>query len=327
MKKIIIRIAIVFIVLILILLIASPLVISYYRGKATLHTFEMSSDERLKKATKIKWLENMKIGDVIFNKPAFSIPVQIEGIEAKNLFMQFDSGSPYSMLYGNKLKLLKKHIKMVQDSVEGDYVKNAKIHFGATTLSANKLPVKYIYKEKELDSTFIQIGTLGYDAFSDRTLILDFKNEEISITEKPAEDLGFSLNYIDSPSVDKFPLFFKAKINDKKVRLMYDTGSSLFPIITNSKKINEINPEIKIDTLCCAESWGKSEPIYRKQTDATVAIGGVNFKDQYFYASPRLDILNNVPGWLFYGITGNILFDDKIVVIDTKNNVFGIVKD
>jgi hypothetical protein len=32
------------------------------------------------------------------------------------------------------------------------------------------------------------------------------------------------------------------------------------------------------------------------------------------------------PNWFFFGLTGNKMFDKTIVVIDTKNNKFGIEK-
>jgi len=101
-------------------------------------------------------------------------------------------------------------------------------------LNAQKIP---IYGEKDIsmiDSAY-KIGTTGYDAILNRTLILDFKNNRFSITNKSIDDLGYSVKLVDC-SVNKYPAFISAKIGNKKVRFMFDTGSSIFPAETSIKK-------------------------------------------------------------------------------------------
>jgi hypothetical protein len=313
-------------ILILLSLIAIPVYISYWRNSSTVETFKEFSEPKEVSFSKIKW-QNDSLGNEIIEKVALFVPVKIDGING-NLFMQFDSGTQTTILYGKTLDELIRESNSVktfynQDSLR--FLEKPTITIANTKFKAEKIRIASTLGSKDIDTSFINIGTIGFDAFVNRTLILDFKNNKLAITEKEAENLNYSLNYIKDASVDKFPLLIPSKINGNNVRLFYDTGSSMFSLLTSNNKLDNINSN-RIDTLCCINNWGRKIPIHRKEMNVSVEIGEYSFDNKYVYGCEVLDMVDYLPNWFLFGITGNKMFDNKIVVIDTRNNKLGIKK-
>ncbi len=48
------------------------------------------------------------------------------------------------------------------------------------------------------------------------------------------------------------------------------------------------------------------------------------YRNQSVYGCEVLDMVDYIPSWYLFRMTGNRLFNNKIIVIDTKNNKFGI---
>ena len=312
------------ITLVAILLISIPLYISYWRNSSTINTFHSFTESEDISFANIKWVDDF-LGKEKIEKIAFHVPVQIEGLK-ENLFMQFDSGTQTTLIYGKTLNELIKSNSTIETFYDLDslkYIKNPIVKIAENQFTADKLRIATSLGDTVIDSTKILIGTIGFDAFVNRTLILDFKNDKLAITKKSAAELDYNLNYIDNSSVNKFPLLIPAKIGNKKTKLFYDTGSSMFSLITSNERLENMNAN-KTDSLCCISNWGRQLPVYRKKLNIPIEIGDSSFDNQSIYGSEVLNMVNYIPSWYLFGMTGNRLFNDKIVVIDTKNNAFGI---
>ncbi len=264
------------------------------------------------------------------HKMGLFIPVKIKGIDEK-FYMQFDLGMNITVFYGRVLKKVLKNYPNFKTSMSKDgveYLDNVHLELANSKLKLYAAKIKILsgMDFSKLDSAYV-IGTIGYDAILNRTLILDFKKNRFSITDKSINNLGYSLKYIDC-SVNKFPVFISAKIGDQKVRFLFDTGSSMFPAITSIKKLNAIKNAGKVDTLGYIQAWGKDYKILRRKLSVPIKIGNNLFYDKYVYATAQKSqqVFNYFPNWYIFGITGNVLFDGKVIVIDTKNDKFGIVE-
>jgi hypothetical protein len=303
--------------------IAIPIGINYLRDKSTLLTFDRFSESPALAFVRIRW-DSTTVAGISFDKAAFFIPVKVKGIK-KPVFMQFDSGSSSSLFYQKTLQAIGSELKTLFSQKDSTlYATDVDLEIGSAHLHANKMEIREDMGTTNLDTSFIVIGTIGYDAVRDRTLIMDFKHDQLAITQAQPDNLNKRINYIPGVSVNKFPFLIKAKIGDDEVTLGYDTGSSLFPLITSINKVANLDKQQKLDTLCCVSSWGVDHPIYRKKFHQPIQLGNTVFTDQYVYGTQQFSALDYVPGWLFYGGTGNSLFLNKIVYVDTRNNKFGL---
>jgi hypothetical protein len=105
---------------------------------------------------------------------------------------------------------------------------------------------------------------------------------------------------------------------------MFDTGSSLFSIMTDKKHYDEFTGDTPVDSLG-VPSWGKTLEFYGKKLNKSLQFGSLSLPQNNVY------MVNNV--WdNFYkneniiGLTGNALFLDKVIAIDFKNKKFGVYK-
>ena len=301
--------------------------VSYWRSSSTIKTFTEFTESTNIELSNIVWTSG-SLGDTKIEKYAFYVPVKIDGLQG-NLFMQFDTGTSKTVIYGRTLDAISNSGNAIETFYNMDsirYFKNPNIKIGSAKLKGDKIKVlSKMGKNEIIDSSFIVIGTIGFDAVVDRTLILDFKNDKFGLTSKDSDSLDYSLEYVDDASVDRFPFLIPVKLGDLKTKLFYDTGSSMFPILTSNKKLQNINKN-NIDTLCCVTNWGKKLPVYRKEMSLPIVFGNSTVANKYIYSAELLDNMDYSPNWFLFGMTGNAIFDDKIIVVDTKNNRFGIEK-
>lgn len=299
----------------------------------TSQTFKSISEKSAElKYSPIYWQKDT-LGQKIIEKSVFLVPVKIKGIE-EPLFMQFDLGANRSMLYENTLSAFcEKYPELKKDTVnKEDYIvfNNAEISISDNrSLFADRLYVKKDFGYSEIDTASIIIGSLGYDIIGDNILILDFKSDRYAISESVPVGLESKVNYIDSADLNKFPIILPFKYGKKKIRLFYDTGSSMFPILTGTNRLKKISKHRRVQEIDSISSWGKFIPVFTpleaKDKIGNLVIGDVDLGKVDIYGIKKMNSLKFLGRYL-YGITGNVVFDDKILIINRKNDSFGIIE-
>jgi hypothetical protein len=192
---------------------------------------------------KFEWASDTLNGKV-FEKSAIIIPCKIKGIPNVATF-QFDLGSDLTGVYENtynsliafnrlpKIKRLKSQIQFWNSD---KYLENFELHFGAYK-TINK--IAYVFDnygekiEKYNAEDTIHLGTIGRDLFKNKVLIIDYQNEQFAIFENtPNEYTG---NLIDVELDRTGRVLLPMKFKNKMYKITFDTGSSIFPIITEKK--------------------------------------------------------------------------------------------
>ncbi len=296
----------------------------YWRTNQTFDTFTTFTEPDSLSFTDIIWHES-SFGSIHTAIGSFLVKVQLNGID-DSFYMQFDTGTPRTMLYGRTLKKLKEKypsLKTGQSKNGNTYFSSVQLKIADVAYEADSLRILPNMGSNILDSSFNIIGTVGYDAIVGRKLILDFKNNHFAITNKSFEELG-DFRHVEGASVDRFPILLPAKVNDEEVQLWYDTGSSMFSLLLANNKLAALDNAGAIDTLCCTSAWGKSYEFYRREIEGSISIGDLNEQTPQVYASEVMNEVAYFPNWFMMGITGNHIFLDKIILVDTENNVFGI---
>jgi hypothetical protein len=303
------------------------------RNKMTVKTFETHSGISAELIySPIHW-ETDTFGGISIVKAAFYVPVKLQGIK-ETLFMQFDLGSTRSMIYGKTLSAFcEKYPALKKDTIKKEnysIFKNASIAINdSQTLIAKRMYVPKDYGQSKIDTNFIIIGTLGYDILGDKTLIIDFKSDRYAISESIPNEMKSKVRYIHKADLNKFPIILPFRLGKKKIRLIYDTGSSGFPILTGTNRLKKISKHRKIEQVDSVNRFGKMIPVYKPvETEdkfENLAIDKLDLGKVNIYGVSLLNKLGLTGNYL-YGLTGNVIFKNKILIINRKDNTFGIIE-
>ncbi|WP_293944758.1 MULTISPECIES: aspartyl protease family protein [unclassified Sphingobacterium] len=285
---------------------------------------------------KFTW-ESATLSNKYFPKFAMLVPIKINGLNA-NFELQFDLGANTSVLYGNILNsyFSESEIKnMLIDSTK--LSSNDKISYHATKgidmLAGNFKIEKITYMENygkaiPKDSLFTKtpkhIGSLGADAFVDKILIIDFPSKKMCVLDTLKGHWKSRTTFVQAQS-KRGRLHVPLKINQETHWFLFDTGASLFPINTNKKLWTEIVQEnTKADTLITS-SWGENINFYGKMTAKNIYLGDKKLEKNYAWYSENKRLMEFNTAENIDGLIGNAYFFNEIIILDFKNNRFGIV--
>ena len=114
------------------------------------------------------------------------------------------------------------------------------------------------------------------------------------------------------------------RINSKEHKLMFDTGSSPFQLVTTKERALEISNSAIVDSLSGPLWWGQEITFYGFNVTKPIEFGGKALNNsKVYYAKDGLwdSIYSSLDVW---GITGNAYFFENTVIIDYKNKLFRI---
>ena len=279
--------------------------------------------------TKFEWT-NGELAGKKFDKLSMNIPCKLSGL-SNNFTFQFDLGANLTGVYENTISSLytqkselEHKIKRLKSGLlfwnSNKYFEDLSIIFG-NYIATNK--AAYVYKNfgEKIEIQYlkgtIHLGTIGADFFKDKTLIIDYPNKQFAICENIPKN--YQDNLIDIELDRNGRVILPMKIHSKNYRIMFDNGSSIFPLITNAKNISNYSTSADIDTIQIS-SWGQTHGVTGKLIKDTFELAGQKFSNIKVYANHSgLGIDNETDG-----MTGNALFWDKTIIIDFKNKKFGV---
>ena len=293
-----------------------------------------------KSSENIEWIPfNWTSGSIqgkYIDKLTMLIPVTIDELPYK-FVMQFDLGAVTTVFYENPLKpFLEKYPSLNSKSDMTKKFEHAGQEypmFRNVNLRLGKVVFKDIYvglltnywEELSLDSinseTEIRIGTIGADLAQNKVLIIDYKLNRLAVTDTlPSEyrNISFEKFKIDHGRI-KLPF----RINEKVEDLMFDTGSSMFSLITSKQNAQAIGGTEIVDSLTVM-SWSSYITFYGLEVVAPIMFGSKNMERSIVYYNENTDWEYFYKYEKIWGLTGNAYFFNNVVVIDYKNNRFGV---
>ena len=271
-----------------------------------------------------------KYGDYVEEHDAILIPVKIKDLPHR-FYVQFDTGTPNTVLAGNTLKNLMQLQPdlSISEKSEMQYLNHLEFTLGGSVISADSIQIMENYGQSfELTDTTsrIKLGSIGADFLVDRISIIDFENQTIQfLDQKPSWIKSLSFHPF---SFEGRRLMLPTTIGDKKLKLFYDSGSSAFGLITSKNRYDaSSNPDEK-EIRYSANSWGNSLVVIHKETDEEIEIGGENlplkrisYVDIYANFQRFMIPFTRIGGWL-----GNKPFTNSVLIIDTRNEEFTVTK-
>jgi hypothetical protein len=258
------------------------------------------------------------------------VPVTLKGCP-KTFYLQFDTGSPYTIFYQAKLESIQKKYghATVPHLGNGQVLKDFSFQVGSLPVTASQLPVKAIGDGviNWTDTTGIEvIGTLGTDFIQDKVLVLDYKKNLFSVYDELPQNLAQGTQLLDF-QFNSRRILLPGQINGEETALMFDSGSSAYELLTDKSTWQEMqNPNSAVDTAH-VNSWGKTLTAFTTTTSAEARFGQVTLplrKATYLEGMSTVNQLLTAFSGLG-GMTGNKLFLGHTLVLDTKHQKFAVL--
>lgn len=271
-----------------------------------------------------------------FDKATMNIPITIEGMP--NTFtMQFDLGATNTAFYENALKPFLEGYPSLNDKLDttktfwyngtqNPLLTNVNLRLGEVAFEGVNVGLYRNYgAETFRDSinpdTAIHIGTIGADLVQNKILIIDYKANRLAVTASlPAEYENTSFEDFE---IGGGRIRVPFRINGKIERLMFDTGASMFSLVTSKQHALAIGGTEIVDSLTVT-SWGEYVPFYGLETVAPVMFGDKNMGNSIVYYNEDTSWDDFYKSENIWGITGNAYFFNDVVIVDYKNKRFGI---
>lgn len=256
---------------------------------------------------------------------ALLIPIKLEGI-SEEFYMQLDFGSPITVFY---LKPLNSIISKFSDEIEP--IKNTKLislkfNLGEIDISSDEFEVLDYGETIDWEQKSMAIiGTIGTDLLEKRVIRLNFKQNYCSFTNSE------SLNGLSSAGFMPFDfkkrrILFPAKIGNKGLKLLYDSGTSGYEMITGRDEWEKYRLKDSNTKIEKGNSWGNTLTIISAPAKEKIEIGNVSLnlsEITYIEGTSRIqNLLMKLSG--MQGMIGNKLFLDQILIIDCKAERFRI---
>lgn len=289
---------------------------------------------------KMQWIPFNWVGDSVsgkyFDKLAMTIPVTLDNLLNK-INMQLDLGAYETVIYGNSIKPYLEQYSELNNKIDTTLkfriqsqtnykfrnvaLKLGTVSFGNRNIGHFKNFGDNIPKDSINTSTEKSIGTIGPDLFENKVLIIDYPNKRLAVTtELPKQ---FSKAQFRQYKIKDGRIKIPITINGKDEDVMFDTGSSLFALITTTQKANEISNKPIVDSLKIS-SWGDFYMVYAQTIKSKVLFGQKQLNKENVYFDNKKSNEDFYKEEEIWGITGNAYFLNNVVIIDYKNKRFGV---
>jgi len=282
-----------------------------------------------------KWIGN-EIKRKQVEKNALCVPVKIDNIP-HDFYFQFDMGSTYTMLYENSLqpyldkypqlsnKLERKRPELMFWDDSKDFA-DLQLALGSVPFTGSHVYIKRSYgrvlnHDSITNNSQKIIGTIGVDMLQTHVVIIDYPNQRICIldTLPVAYNATFSPFHLSRHG----KVLLQMKYNGLVYDVIFDTGSSIFSLLTSGERLYLFSGENNNDTIPIV-SWGEVHRLIGRHMPGTVLLNNIPFSNVEVYGDYRLndELLKEEKA---DAVTGNALFWNKTVVIDFKRKLFGVL--
>lgn len=259
---------------------------------------------------------------------AILIPVTLKDCP-RTFYMQFDSGSPYSMIYKNKLDAIQlKYPSSIPSQATNGNLENFSFTADQTPIVAKEIEVKQ-FDDAAIDwkneNSIEIIGTIGTDLVDGKVAIIDYRNKNLKISQSVPERLMERITLSDFIYSNR-SILLPAKVNGKETILYFDTGSSMFELLTDRETSKQLAVPHVEPIRYQVNSWGSSLTANTLVSNSSIEIantsipiGATTFIEGV--SSSQIEQMSKIG---IGGMTGNKLFLNYILVLDTKNGKFGL---
>lgn len=275
----------------------------------------------------IPWIPFIWSSDTLFGRELKRSAIFLKGkiipLEKEGSF-QFDLGAPRSVIYGKAFEpnSLEKFVTDKTATLNSQEVPVLNLTISVGDLSVTSPALLKDFGEGEIDGSPI-VGTVGADLVDGRILIVDFPHQRIAVVDSLPEVFVEKTRFAELTRTPRGHLFVRVEVNGKETLAMYDSGSSIFGLITTREIWEDLTDGEVIDSFKIT-AWGKVHTVYAGRGKAKITVAGEPIRvDTIHYVDMEGlgDFLRQANA---IGIMGNRPMWDRTIVVDTKGGRFGI---
>lgn len=261
---------------------------------------------------------------------ALLLPVKLKNCP-KQFFMQFDLGSPYSLFYKNKLaEIQAKYPKAIQLDESADSLANFSFRIDKMPFFAKQIAVKQFGNSginREDKNSIEIIGTIGADFVDGKIAIIDYPKKQITLSQTIPEKLKPGLSLTDFMYVQR-RILLPAKVSGKQTILYFDSGSSMYELLTDKKTAQSLAVAEGEFTRSKVGSWNNYLIANTAVTRDSIEISNtkIAIRKVTFIEGTSSTQAEQMMKMGIGGMTGNKLFLDYKLILDTKEKKFGLIR-
>lgn len=260
---------------------------------------------------------------------ALLLPVTIPGCN-RQFYMQFDTGSPSTLFYRAKLQQIQARFpKTVTVADTASTLSAFAFRVGAMPVSARQVKlIDYasaaIHWEKPDEITII--GTIGTDFVENRVIGIDYPARKLFTGLTTPAKWSDKVRWADFIFANR-AILLPAQLRGKNTLLYFDTGSSAYALLTDKKT-----------TDLLAIPGAQREQNSSRSWNRTLTANSVATADSMLIAFHRLPIrsatyvegstqrqIDQMMKMGMGGMTGNKLFTQSILLLDTRTKKFALL--
>jgi len=260
-------------------------------------------------------------------KMAINIPVTIDELPYK-FTMQLDLGTYTTGFYIHSLKpFLEKYPSLKNKLDTSKYrVQSVNLQLGKVVFRDIDVGLYDEGTEHSLDSinfeTEIHIGAVGADFVQNKVVIIDYKLSRFAIVDiLPTEYQNVSFEKF---KIDRGLIKIPFRINGNMEYLLFDTGGSYFSMATTKQNALAIGGTEIVDSLM-AKTWGNNYIIFfGLEIVSPIMFGSKTLENSIVYYTEGKGFDDLYESLNIWGLAGNGYFLNDVIIIDYKNNRFGV---
>ncbi|RZK44778.1 MAG: hypothetical protein EOO94_04910, partial [Pedobacter sp.] len=226
---------------------------------------------------KFKWLADSSNG---FLEPqaALLLPVSFDGCK-EVFYMQFDLGSPFTLMYSNKLVAIRSAYPDLLPATDTNGLMTAfRIRVGSVPVIIDTITSRPYQENKVAKSSTKAsgkifspniIGTIGSDFIDNRVLTIDYSNSVISIDDEVSSQ-QLAANKFEKFIYANRSILLPVKINGRETVLFFDTGSSAFELLTDKATATSLSTPGRQTRKSALRSWDRILTAYTTESDAEI---------------------------------------------------------
>ena len=259
------------------------------------------------------------------------VPVTVPGCP-RTLYLQFDTGAPYTLLKSTALDELRARYPATRAGLlaTSDTLRNFRFALGQGQVLARAIRVLRYAGTSPLPADSAApyvIGTLGTDLLDGRVLVLDYARQRFTLSTSVPDSLLGRTVFVPLEFKERRVLL-NAQVQGQPKQLFFDSGSSAFALMTSQATWQEMAQPGAEARTADVNSWGKTLTSHTIATAAglqfgatTVPLRTVTYIEGTSLTNQMLMRFSGMGGML-----GNEPFVQQTVIFDVKGGRFGVVK-
>jgi hypothetical protein len=277
----------------------------------------------------LRWTADTTAKPAVLHE-ALLVPVRLPNCP-RTLYLQLDTGAPYTLLYAHQLEVLRRHYPVLSAALQApqDTVRNFRFSLGGAPVTMRQARVLAQGRPALPADTLAPyvIGTLGTDVLEGRVLVLDYARNQFTLDQQVPDSLARRAEFGPLAFTNRRVLL-DAGLQQKQQQLLFDSGSSANSLITSQNIWSELAVPGAPTRTTASNSWGKKLLVHTAPTAAQIRFGAIEAPLRTVTYIEGMNLMQQTLMRFsgMAGMLGNEPFLGTTLILDVKGGRYGVVR-